>query len=70
MNTCVDCQGLHNQLSREEPHANLKLLDSTKHRSMGNASGKVELYQCTACGTYLGRDLDRKDSGASWEIRK
>lgn len=70
MEACADCLALHGKLSAAEPHAALKLLDSRKHRSMGNAVGKIEHYQCTNCATQLLRDMDRKDDGASWEISK
>ncbi len=68
MAACQSCLNLDKIPSSTEPHENLRLNGSRKHKSMGNASGNVESYSCQICGSRLIRDNDRKDPGAIWEI--
>lgn len=71
MSKCEQCLALDGALSEIEPHRALKNSESRKIRgAYGMASGHVEFYTCSACGTKWGRDCDRKDKGASWYVIK
>jgi hypothetical protein len=62
---CVNCWTLAGQGRLEPAHANLRKLESRRHRG-GMASGVVTEYSCAECATVLQLDNDRKDPGSGW----
>lgn len=70
MAACDACENLRGTLSDASPHPALKRIDTRKHRAYGLATGVVEFYRCSTCGTEMSRDCDPKDPGSNWGISK
>jgi hypothetical protein len=60
---CVHCRILLDSPVGVEPHASLKT-----YLVSALSEGKVEYYECRACGTKLLREHRKHDPGVRWQL--
>ena len=60
---CVHCRILLDSSVRVEPHASLKT-----YLVSAFSEGKVEYYECQACGTKLLRQPQSHDPSTRWQL--